>query len=290
MNEGRGSWYLLTGLLLGIALGLVYGWLIEPAQYVDVSPAALKPAEKERYRALVALAYQMNGDAGRARARLALLNDPNPALAASLQAERWQADKATAREARALALLAGLFVQPGAATAPAATAGPSATRNLTALALISTRTEEVGQVVRSATPVPSATRTVTPTATLTPVFTFTPRPTVLAPPTQGAPYVLKEQTRVCLLETPGWLQFEVLNARGEPVPGVRIQVTWNGGQETFYTGFAPEISLGYADFVMNPKVIYAIRVGEGGETLTGISIPDCLITSMVGGFKLKYQQ
>lgn len=290
MNERRGSWYLLTGLLLGMAFGMAYGWLIEPAQYVDTSPAALQAADKDHYRGLVALAYQMDGDAGRARARLALLNDPNPALAVSMQAERWLADKATSREARALALMAGLFVQPGAPTAPAATAGPSATRNLTALALISTRTENPGQVVRSATPAPSATRTITPTVTLTPVFTFTPRPTVLASATQGAPYVLKEQVKVCELSSVGLLQLEVLNARGEPVPGVRISVTWNGGQDVFYTGFAPEISLGYADFVMSPKVIYSVHVGEGGETLSGISIPDCLITSIVGGYRLKYQQ
>lgn len=290
MSENRGSWYLLTGFLLGIALGLVYAWLVEPVQYIDVSPAALQPAGKERYRALVALAFQANGDVNRARARLALLNDPNPALAASSQAERWQADQSMAREARALALLAGVFVQPGAATAPAATAGPTATRNLTALALMPTGTQEVGQVVRTATPVPSPTRTITPTATLTPVLTFTPRPTTLASPTQGAAFVLKEQAKVCQAGTPGWLQFDVLNARGEPVPGVRIQVTWNGGQESFYTGFAPEISPGYADFVMNPKVVYSIRVGEGGETLTGISIPDCLVTSIVGGYRLKYQQ
>lgn len=286
MSEGRGSWYLLTGLILGIAFGLIYAWAIDPVQYVDISPAALKPADKETFRALVALAYQTDKDVNRARARLGLLNDPNPALTISQQAERWQVEKATAREAKALALLAGIFVQPGTA-APQVTPSPVPTRNQTAAALIPTGTQDAGQVVRTATP--PATRTSTPTLTRTPLVTFTPRFTQLSSPTQGAPFVLKEKKSTCEADKPGWLQIEVLNARGDPLPGIRIQITWNDRTEYFYTGFAPEISAGYADFVMEPKTVYSLQVGQGGEVVTGLASPDCLVSSIQGGWKLKFQ-
>jgi len=288
VSEGRSNWYLLTGLILGIAFGLIYAWAIDPVQYVDISPASLKPADKESYRALVALAYQANRDVNRARARLALLNDANPALAISQQAERWQVDKATAREAKALALLAGMFVQP-ATTAPQVTPSPSPTRNQTAAALLPTGTQDPGQVVRTATQPATLTPTPTLTPSRTPLVTFTPRYTQLSSPTQGAPFMLKEKKSACEADKPGWLQIEVLNARGEPLPGIRIQITWNDRTEYFYTGFAPEISLGYADFVMEPKTVYSLQVGQGAETVTGITPPDCLVSSVLGGWKLKFQ-
>ena len=43
MNESRGNLYLLTGLVIGLAAGLLFAWVISPVKYVDIEP--LKPIE-----------------------------------------------------------------------------------------------------------------------------------------------------------------------------------------------------------------------------------------------------
>jgi hypothetical protein len=87
-GEKRGPWYLLTGLVLGIALGLIYAWIFQPVQYVDTSPASLRSDFKDQYRALIAAAYLGNGDLVRARARLELIKDEDMFRAISEQAQR----------------------------------------------------------------------------------------------------------------------------------------------------------------------------------------------------------
>jgi hypothetical protein len=75
MGEQRGPWYLLTGLAIGLALGLVYAWWINPVAYVNTAPASLRPDSKEAYRSLIAAAFGANGNLERARVRLSLLKD-----------------------------------------------------------------------------------------------------------------------------------------------------------------------------------------------------------------------
>ena len=77
MTDDRGPWYLATGLILGLALGLVYAWVLFPVQFIDNAPSSMREDFKDQYRALVAVAYVANGDLGRAQARLALLGDPD---------------------------------------------------------------------------------------------------------------------------------------------------------------------------------------------------------------------
>ena len=77
MNENRGPWYLLTGLVIGAVLGLLYAWVIRPVQYTNTAPSSLRAEDKDQYRAVIAAAYLANGDLLRARARLELLQDPD---------------------------------------------------------------------------------------------------------------------------------------------------------------------------------------------------------------------
>ena len=79
MRESRGPWYLLTGVVIGLALGVLYGWLIAPVSYTDTQPHTLRAELKDEYRTLIALAYLSNGNAARAQTRLELLRDVNPA-------------------------------------------------------------------------------------------------------------------------------------------------------------------------------------------------------------------
>ncbi len=102
----RGSWYLLTGLIIGLIAGLVYAWQVQPVQYFDTSPAALRQPDKDQYRVAIALAYLSNRDLVRASARLELLGDKDSYLTLTEQAQRTLAQGNMAEEARALGQLA----------------------------------------------------------------------------------------------------------------------------------------------------------------------------------------
>ncbi len=295
MRENRGPWYLVTGLIIGIAAGLIYAWLIEPVQYADAAPNSLSENDKDYYRAMIALAYQADGNLGRARQRLALLNDSSPAESLKLQAQR--AGDPPSVEGIALAALAEVYnPRPTPQASPTLTAAPPtvpATRAPTGV-LSPTATLDPAQAVRTATPLPSATPTITPSVTPTLAASLTPRPTLKPSPTLGAPFALKDKQKVCDPSQPATLQVEVFDGAGKPVPGVKILVTWPpSGLDTFYTGLTLSVSAGYADFQMTPKTVYALQAGDNGETVAGLTTHDCTQTNSVtfqGGWKLKFVQ
>ena len=101
-TDRRGSWYLLTGVVLGAVLGLVYSWEISPVKYVDAPPSALRADYKDDYRVLIALAYTYSQDLLRAEGRLAQLKDDQTAQTLSMQAQRALADGSSPEEVRAL--------------------------------------------------------------------------------------------------------------------------------------------------------------------------------------------
>jgi hypothetical protein len=105
-QDRRGSWYLLTGVVFGIAIGLFYSWVISPVEYVDAPPYALRADFKDEYRALVAAAYLYSNDLLRAENRLAQLKDDDTAQSLAMQAQRALADGHPETEVRALGFLA----------------------------------------------------------------------------------------------------------------------------------------------------------------------------------------
>lgn len=295
-RRGGGAWFLLTGFVIGLALGLVYALVLSPVEYIDTAPSTLRSQDKDSYRSMIALAFQSDGNLARARQRLALLKDSSGSQNLAAQAQRLLAANPDDPNALALALLAAALA-PQAAT-PASTeipipGVPLATPNQTALAVLPTATLSPGQAIRSPTVLPSATPTITPTLTLTPLVTFTPRYTTLPTATLGAPFSLKDRQKVCDPSiTQALLQVEVDNGAGEGVPGVPVLVTWPDGENTFYTGLMPETGPGYADFVMSPQVTYSIRAGDGGQIVQGLSVPTCSsgATTYPGGWKIKFGQ
>ena len=44
--------------IIGIALGLLYGWVIEPVKFVDTTPASLRADYQTDYVLMVAEAYR----------------------------------------------------------------------------------------------------------------------------------------------------------------------------------------------------------------------------------------
>jgi hypothetical protein len=65
-------------LILGFCIGLVYGWLIDPVEYVDTDPDTLRIDYKTDYVLMVAEAYQADKNIDLAVDRLAFLGFTPP--------------------------------------------------------------------------------------------------------------------------------------------------------------------------------------------------------------------
>ncbi len=285
-SAGRGAWYLLTGLILGLAFGLVYSLVLSPVQFSDTTPQVLRAADKDQYRILVALSYQANGDLGRASQRLAQLRDPDPEVPLAELAQRLVSDANNMETARAIAQLASALVQPGGS--PTGAVPTVATTPLVNTPQVGTpiSTLENEQAIQTATLQPSATL---PAPTLS-------APTVAAritsAPTLSAPFVLKDRLPVCdpTVED-GLIQVWVQDAAGNPLPGIKITVGWEAGEESFYTGLTPRIGPGYADYRMTEGNLYTVTVGEGGEQARDLTIGECTAadgSTRLSGWKLTF--
>lgn len=266
----RGPWYLLTGLILGLVLGLVFSLRISPVQYVDTAPEVLRPADKDQYRMLIALSYAANGDLGRASQRLAQLRDPLPEATLAELAQRLLAENGSIETARALAQLASALVNPGGIPTGGAPLPATASAGGTNAAPPGTpfSTLENAQAIHTATPQP------TPAPTNTPQPTIAPR--ITAAPTLSAPFVLVDRRPVCdpAVED-GLIQVWVQDASGNPLPGIKITVSWQSGSESFYTGLKPQIGPGYADYSMSEGLTYLATAGEGSEQASGLTTGQC---------------
>ncbi len=81
------------------------------------------------------------------------------------------------------------------------------------------------------------------------------------------------------------LQILVTGSDGEPLSGVQIVVITKNGEDIFYTGLYPEISPGYADFLMTAGETYSLKVAEVSETVQEITIPAC-----GGGWQFEFEE
>ncbi len=73
---------ILFAALIGLALGLVYGWRINPVQYTDITPDVLRIDYRTDYVLMVAEAYHAEEDPALAAQRLAVFGSEPPALIA----------------------------------------------------------------------------------------------------------------------------------------------------------------------------------------------------------------
>jgi hypothetical protein len=74
----RWIWFALS-ILVGIGLGLLYGWVLNPVLYVNTSSDSLRIDYRTDAVLMVAEAYQSDGDLALASRRLAFLGDQPPA-------------------------------------------------------------------------------------------------------------------------------------------------------------------------------------------------------------------
>jgi hypothetical protein len=285
----RLAWLSLLTLVLGFGLGLLYSWVISPLRYADTLPNTLRPDFKDAFRTAIASAYAATGNLERARTRLALLGDVDPIQALTAQAQRMLAAGEPFQSVQDVAMLASDLRAGAASVLPSATSSPIPA---TAAATTSPTPTPSPLTPTQVTSEPSGTDTA-PAATA--LFdTPTPRPTHTPIPTASAPFQLVSQDQVCNPNlTSGLMQISVLDSDHHQMPGVEIDISWPGGEESFFTGLKPEIADGYADYVMQPGMMYSLRVERSGTPVSGLSAPSCPdanAQSYLGGLKLVFQQ
>jgi hypothetical protein len=284
-QDRRGSWYILTGLVLGVAMGLFYSWVISPVKYIDAPPYALRADFKDEYRALVAAAYLYSYDLVRAEDRLDQLKEDDPSQNLAMQAQKALADGHPEGEVSALGILAMALsegVTPLASSSSITQVGIStlSVTNATPTSIMNLPTSSPTQM--STLPAPLATKTLQPTSTAT------------STPTVGAAFLLQETMLICNPDqTQPLIQIEIQDAAGQPVPSVELVVTWDGGEDHFFTGLQPELGQGYADFLMTPEVVYSLQLAEGGQTVNDLTAAECLLedgSRYWGSWMLKFMQ
>lgn len=269
MNRRELAITLVAGLV-GLAGGLYYAWQISPVSYTDTAPSSLRADFKADYLALVSSAYAATGDLARAQSRLIVFADPNmPGTLAALAQQRLAQGWPEA-EARAMAQLAAGLSSGGA---------PSGRRTTSAVG-----TTPPGSPAPAGSPTPTGTPTLVPP----------PVPTRTATPTPGAPFRLVSQDKVCdpKISQP-LLMVNVVDASGQPVPGVEVLVVWDSGQDHFFTGLKPEIGIGYGDFTMTPGVTYSLQLAQADQPVTGLTAESCTGVDgkeFPGSWHLEFQQ
>jgi hypothetical protein len=281
-REERRRWpkwlFLLLGLALGLAAGLMYTWILNPVQFYNTDPVDLHPQHKETWILLVAATYRQDGDLDRAISRLARLEDPNIGqTVANITDQAIRAGRSATR-IRALAALADAL---GARSDQMMIyfATPEPTFFFTATPMPPTPTDTPLPPPTS-TPTTTPAPTTTPTATSTPTSIPTPRPTITRRPTatRPPPYYLERRQRICQSDRDApRIEVIVQTIEGAGIPGIEIWVTWSGGVDRFFTGLKPEMGLGYADFDMKPAAEYAVAVADPTmQVIGGLRIETCL--------------
>lgn len=275
----------LLSLLAGFGLGLAYSWVISPTRVIDSAPIALRADFKDSYRSAIAAAFAGTGNLTRAQSRLGLLGDSDPVEALNAQAQRMIASGEFQQADRVAALA---FALESGTTLNAPLASSTIFVNSvpgSSTATISPPQTDVPFVITES-PAPIETQTI--------ILESTPRPTRTPLPTLGAPFALTSQEPICDTNLPdGLLQVIVLNSNRRQLAGAEIRITWDGGEEKFFTGLKPELGNGYADFIMSPNATYAVQLGLGSDVASGLIAPACQTSSgdsFTGGYKLTFQQ
>jgi hypothetical protein len=252
---------LLLALAAGIAGGLAFAWALDPIESYESAPHALRLKDKYVYLALIGDLYAEEGDLALAKSRL---------VALGIEAEGQ--------------ILAGLLADH------LDTGGrPEDVRNLARLAeALGARGGVLNVFALEPVSSPEPTGTVTPQET---------EPPTRAPsPTPAPTFFLAEQTAVCAEPgLPGSILVWVRDAEGNGLPAMEIVVSWNAGEDRFFTGLRPKLGKGYADFQMAPGLEYEVTLaGFRADTADGLSSElssgVCPTDTLALNWRLAFQQ
>ena len=258
------------GVGLGLGVGVSWGLLPRMPRYADLSQ--LENGYKEDIILMTGVAYDQDGDLERAQERLSLLGERDISRRVAALTEKAIAAGALPQTRRGLARLAfALGEKSGAIMAYVATP-------------IRTPTATPSLAPASVTPTPSLRRTATagdvPTRQVAwEIPTATPTRPIPTPRRRDAgfavAYVLASQQRLAGEEnvSPGYILIDVIGSGGEGLPGVQVNIEWEGGSDTAMTGLHPDRMPGYADYQMIPGTVYTVSVaGAQSERPIGLMV------------------
>jgi hypothetical protein len=276
----------LMGIAIGVGLGLFYTWEVDPVVGRNVQPWQLSDSAREDYVIAVALSYSYNHDLDQALTRLQDLRPSEDvgSMVADIACERYKrAEVKTNSDVIAMRAMENLY---------RAFNGHGCADN------------------QYPTPVPvsfiSPTPTLTLTPTLTPPATKTPTPEFITdvpievdsptPPVVGT-YIVARQEAFCNPDWSGMIEIRVFDRRGEGIPGIPVQVVWDGnGRETFFTGLKPGREPGYADFQMSAEHTYSVTIPSLTEAPRPILPEACEATvdgetvSALTSYRINFQE
>lgn len=261
-NDGIPWGIMVIGAVAGLILGALYAWLIDPVEWVDISPNQLNADSQQEYVLLVAEAYMQDRDFNRATARLAVLELRDPGQTLTVYTDAALLRGADTREVQALNTLAETFGATTLASDIFSGTVESSEAVLPTSVVEQTETEVL----------PTATALVVMAATSTPM---PPTATLEVAPERGLQLV--ERERLCGDDDPvGLIEVFVENSLGEGIPTVEVLVEWQGGRDTFFTGLKPDIDAGYADFETVADQVYSVTLVGLAEKVVGLSSEGCL--------------
>ena len=262
------SWFvLILGVALGVCMGLIYTWEIDPVVERNTAPWQLSAEGREDYVVAIALSYAQNQDLNQAFDQLrALRPDQNVwQMVADVACNRYKTGRtvtnADIRVIRALEQLYGPQGASGCADGQYPTPAPP--------------------VFETPIPTMTSTPTLQPPATKTPT---PPLPTNVAPfstdptrtPSPDGDFILASQRSYCDADVQGLLEVYVQDRLGQGVPGVSVTVRWRGDQtDRFYTGLQPEQGADYADFNMETGRSYSVSIDGLTSTVPTIEAETC---------------
>jgi hypothetical protein len=106
------------GAIIGLGLGLYYGWIVQPRVAITGEVTALRQDYKDDYLLMIAEAFSADGDLQQAQARLAAAGFAEPGPQVAALAERYIAQGRDNADIRRLAALAGALGHTTPAIAP----------------------------------------------------------------------------------------------------------------------------------------------------------------------------
>jgi len=271
---------LMIGLILGLAGALYYAWIAEPVTFTEASPARLRESYKQEYILLVSQSFEAGGNWELAQERLVALGETDTGQVIVEQLEVNLRNGHPSSELHSLAVLAR---QVGVDSPVVDVFAPPPTPALSTLA-----TPATTPVASALEPSPVFEGTRLPTSTPAP----SPTPTPVPSPTQVPAYRLLSQVQVCDPTGPAE-RIEVITVDSflEPLSGTEVLVSWEGGRDHFFTGYKPELGLGYGDVNINPDISYDIMMADGSQVVSNLRIELCdpIAGGHPGGWRLTFQ-
>ena len=238
---------ILVGFGVGLAFALMLAWdIMTPANIVG-SPASLHAQDKERYIVLVSMSYALNSDLEAAQRRLSPLNDRDIQETVRRLAERYTNELRPEAQRSSLAKLA------------IALGADSVTLRV---------------YVNMATPTPLPVADSTAQRATVPAISPQASTPARAPYPSQLDYRLFERIRLTCQQETGLkphIAIFVQDAAGKGLPGVRVRIQWNDGEDTFFTGLK-STDPGYAEYEVQAGKSYSVSVMDGtSQTALGLN-------------------